>query len=260
MEGIIRVKNSSYGRYEELLLRRDGLKKEGYQLEIEYSRVFGELIIAVFQEQIKCVKKKKTIEFCQAAANHAKSVSQKELQKFVEKETRKLRDNLDEMIEDYENSKAATQITEADKVKIKQLYHKMAKQLHPDIHPMVAESEELKSLWQSMVIAYNCNDLKLLQELEVLVSKALESVTDGQVELDIPDIEYKIAELESEIQTIIETDPYQYRFLLRDKEAVEEKKRLLEDELKQYRDYGVQLDELLNGLLASGVSIIWEMN
>lgn len=49
-----------------------------------------------------------------------KNVSQKELQEFVEKETRKLRDNLDEMIDDYENSKAATQIAEADKVKIKE--------------------------------------------------------------------------------------------------------------------------------------------
>lgn len=260
MQELIKVKNSSYGRYEELLLRRDAVKKEGYQLEIEYARELGELIIAVFEEQIKCVKKKKTIEFCQAAANHGKTVNQAELQAFVEKETEKLRNNLDDMIQDYESSKAATQITEADKVKIKQLYHKMVKQIHPDINPMVAEFEELKSLWQRTVVAYNCNDLKLLQELEVLVGKALESVTDGQMEIEIPDIEDKIVELEKEIQTIMETDPYQYKFLLCDKDAVAEKKRSLEEELKQYKDYGEQLDELLKGLLSSGVFIIWEMN
>ena len=260
MQEIIKVKNSSYGRYEELLLRRDAIKKEGYQLEIGYAREFGELIIAVFEEQIKCVKKKKTIEFCQAAANRGKTVNQAELQSFVERETEKLKNNLDDMIQDYETSKAAIRITEADKIKIKQLYHKMVKQIHPDINPMVEDSEELKSIWQRTVIAYNCNDLKLLQELEVLMSKALESITNGQIEIEIPDIEDKIAELEKEIREIMETDPYQYKFLLGDKDAVAEKKQSLEEELKQYKDYGEQLDELLNGLLSNGVSITWEMN
>lgn len=110
------------------------------------------------------------------------------------------------------------------------------------------------------VIAYNCNDLKLLYELEVLVSKALDSLSGGQVEIEIPDIDEKIAELEKEIQIIMETDPYQYKFLLCDKEGVEEKKRTLQEELRQYKDYGEQLDEILNGLLSSGVSITWEMN
>ena len=117
------------------------------------------------------------------------------------------------------------------------------KHIHPNINPMVADSEELQSLWQRTVIAYNWNDLRLLEELEVLVGKALESVTDGKIEIEIPDIEEKISELEQEIQRIMETDPYQYKFLLGDKEAVEEKKRSLEEELKQYQDYGEQLDD-----------------
>lgn len=58
----------------------------------------------------------------------------------------------------------------------------------------------------------------------------------------------------------METDPYQYKFLLGDKEAVEEKKRSLEEELKQYQDYGEQLDGILNSLMMSGVTITWEMN
>ena len=78
--------------------------------------------------------------------------------------------------------------------------------------------------------------------------------------IEIPDIEEKISELEQEIQRIMETDPYQYKFLLGDKEAVEEKKRSLEEELKQYQDYGEQLDGILNSLMMSGVTITWEMN
>lgn len=54
----------------------------------------------------------------QAAANRGRSVNQTELREFVEKETEKLRDNLDHMIEDYESSKAARKITEADKTRL----------------------------------------------------------------------------------------------------------------------------------------------
>jgi hypothetical protein len=88
MEELVRVKNSSYERYEELILRRDNVCKESFVYEIEYTKVFGKLIVAVFEEQLNCVRKKKTIEFCQAAVNHGKDVEQKELQDFVEAQTK----------------------------------------------------------------------------------------------------------------------------------------------------------------------------
>jgi uncharacterized membrane protein len=59
---------------------------------------------------------------------------------------------------------------------------------------------------------------------------------------------------------IMETDPYQYKFLLDDSEAVESKKENLKTELKTYEDYSKQLDEVLEGLLGSGVKITWQMN
>ena len=60
---IIRVKNSAYSRYEELLLRRDELRKEAFQLERQYVRTFGDLILQVFEKKIECIRKNKTIEF-----------------------------------------------------------------------------------------------------------------------------------------------------------------------------------------------------
>ena len=88
--------------------------------------------------------------------------------------------------------------------------------------------------------------------------QALESVSLD--DLDIPDIEDKIAELESEIKTIMETDPYQYKFLLADSKAVEAKKEDLRAEMKTYEGYSKQLDEVLEGILGSGVKITWQMN
>ena len=69
MNEISRVKNVSYDRYEELLMRRDAVKKEAFLLERAYVREFGDLILEIFQLKLECIKKKKTIEFCQRADN-----------------------------------------------------------------------------------------------------------------------------------------------------------------------------------------------
>ena len=56
------------------------------------------------------------------------------------------------------------------------------------------------------------------------------------------------------------TDPYQYKYLLGDRKAVEEKKQSLRDELKEYEDYSSQLQEVLDGLVKKGVTFTWRMN
>ena len=101
----------------------------------------------------------------------------------------------------------------------------------------------------------------MLQELEVLAVKAVDRLNDGKpIEIEIPDIERKIADLEEEIRTLIETDPYQYKFLLADSDAVEAKKASLSQELKAFQEYGRHLDGILADYLSSGADIKWLMN
>ena len=49
-DAIIKVRNASYARYEELLLRRDAVRKSAFQYGQEYTRTFGELILKVFEK------------------------------------------------------------------------------------------------------------------------------------------------------------------------------------------------------------------
>lgn len=260
MDEIIRVKNVSYDRYEELLLRRDALRKEAFQYERAYVREFGDLILEIFQLKLECIRKKKTIEFCQAAANHGQPVDQEKLQKHLQEELEVFQKQLDFMIQDAESAKKVSQVTEVDLLKIKKTYHKMVKQLHPDVNPIVEKSEELQELWQRVVIAYNCNDLQLMQETEVLIAKVLEQVGSDIIDVEIPNIDEKIADLEAEIKKIRETDPYQYKFLLEDTDAVKAKKDSLSEEKKSYEEYSDQLEEILKGLVEIGVTITWRMN
>ena len=260
MDEIIKVKNTSYARYEELLMQRDNLKKEAFIMQRNYVAEFGDLILKVFEKKLECIRKKKTIEFAQAAANHGKTVDTDELQAYLQQEMAAFQEQLDAMIEDTKSAKERETITEHDLLKIKRVYHKLVKLIHPDINPMTNENEDLSDLWQRVQIAYNCNDLKDIEELELLVTTALEKMGVGTMEIEIPDIEDKIAEIEAEILRIRETDPYMYKFLLEDPDAVAEKNKSLNEELKSYEDYSVQLDEILNGLLKNGVTFTWRMN
>ena len=52
MSEIIRVHGVQYERYEELLLRKSALRKECFQLEREYTRVFGEDTVSLISTPI----------------------------------------------------------------------------------------------------------------------------------------------------------------------------------------------------------------
>ena len=136
----------------------------------------------------------------------------------------------------------------------------MVKKIHPDINPLTNTNEEMKGLWQRLVIAYECNELKELKETEVLINALMAKLAMGVMEIEIPDIEVKIAELEEEIERIMNTDPYQYRYLLEDEAAVAEKKKALQEELKECEEYSNRLEEMLNSVLGYGMTFTFRMN
>lgn len=259
-DAIIKVKNSSYARYEELLLRRDDVKKRAFQYGAEYTRTFGELILAVFEKKIECIRKKKTVEYCQTFKNHGKNVDQAGLQDYLKKQLAEYEERLKAMIEENEAAKSTGDVTEAELLQIKRIYRRLVKKIHPDINPLTNTNEDLKGLWQRLVIAYDCNDLKEMKETEVLINALMTKLDLGVMEVEIPDIEAKIKELEEEIEKIMNTDPYQYIYLLEDKTAVAEKKKELEDELKEYEEYSNKLEEMLNDLLGYGMTFTFRMN
>ncbi len=258
MSEIINTGDSAYDRYEELLMRKSALAKECLLLEQEYTRIFGEAILTLCRLQIECARKKKTIEFCQASLNRGEEPDEAALQEFIRRETRALQSHFRKMAEEYKSAKEVGMISEADLVKIRKIYRRTAKLLHPDLHPEVAESEELQELWNQVSAAYACNDLKALEELEVLAAAALADRNGVEWKVEVPDLEDRIAELEKEIAGIMDRDPYQYKFLLQDPNAVEEKQQSLREEIELYRDYSARLDKMLAEVLPPGMIIIWD--
>ena len=257
---IIKIRNADYDRYEELLMQRDQLRKEADIYHGLYVRKFGDLHLRVFDKQIDCIRKKKMIGYYQLAINRGNAIDQVLTDALIHEEMENYRKRLQTMIEENDAAKKMSEVTSVTVLKIKRLYRKLAKQLHPDINPKTGEIPELMELWNMITTAYNTNSLKDMEEAEVLVNKALERIGMGCMEIEIPNLEAKMEEAEADIKRIRETDPYQYKYLLDDQEAVEERKRELKAKFEEYSEYEKQLDAVIDHILNSGVKIIWKMN
>lgn len=254
---IIYKQDGRYSEYEDLLLERDRYRKEAELYLKEYIRIFGDLITAVFKQKIVCIERKKMLSYCMMYFNRGESVDLKEMQVKINQEMNEYQKQLDAMIENNEICKQMKQIPEIDIIRIKQIYRSIAKKLHPDLNPLTQENEELLELWRRNITAYQCNDLKELEEIEVLVEQALAALGKGKTIISIPDIDDKIKKLYEEIQRIKTTDPYMYKYLLEAPVMVNEKKHQLDDELKEYKDYAAQLDDELKRFILNGGTFQW---
>ena len=245
---LIKIALGDYPRYEELLLRKDKLEKEAYYWYDEYIRVFGKYLIDLFEAKVECIRVKKLIALAQAQINKGLTPDMTEINGIVKEQMLSYYEELDNLVKEHENSKKAESIPAHEAMRIKKIYREIAKTLHPDINPATAKDPALQDLWNRVVIAYKCNHLDEIEELQVLVNKALDERGIDVSKIVIPDIQEKILALEETINKIITTDPYNYKFLLEDNEETEQRIRDLEDEIKQYNDYKEQLEVMLRAI------------
>ncbi len=245
MTELIKVKNASYILYEELLLKKENLKKEGHQYYIQYLQVFGSLMTESFRLRIECIRKKKMITFCRKCLNHGMAINSAEMDRYIAAEMSSYEDQLKQIISDTKAASEARMLSNENIRKIKEIYYRLARRIHPDMRPEFADDRRLTDYWNRIVIAYQNNMLSELQDLEVLVNSCLNE-TDGSDELYIEDIDDKIEKLEKETEQIISSKPYTYKFLLEDENQTEQKRKDMQKEIDEYEQYSQDLDDVLN--------------
>ena len=245
MTELIKVKNASYILYEELLLKRENLRKEGTQFYITYLQVFGELLTESFRKKVECIRKKKMIAYCQRCLNQGKDINSLDLHQFIDAEMKSYEAQLKQMVREAKDAAEARSISDEDVRTIKEIYYRLARKIHPDMRPEYADDMQIMDYWNRIVIAYHNNQLKELEELEVLVNTCLAAKQGRNETLHIENVETKIKSLEQEIDRIVSTAPYTYRFLLEDNRQKEAKKEELQQEIKEYEQYAKELDDVL---------------
>ena len=167
-DDIIRIDNSedSLARYEELLLRRDTLRKQAEQYQISYLREFGDLIVESFTLRVECIRKKKIIAYCQQRVNPGKSIDGAQLDRYIEREMDAYQSDLNDIVRRNKAVRESTTISEYDAYRIKKMYRGLAKLIHPDLHPELEADPRIREFWHSIVLAYEYNQLKDMEELD----------------------------------------------------------------------------------------------
>ena len=138
--------------------------------------------------------------------------------------------------------------------KIKRLYRKIVKRLHPDVHPNPTEHE--KDMLNQAMKAFQEGDLARLEKIwdELSGMDAPEDVFD-----DTPEGRRKLRELfeklkirlqllELEIEHIKEDFPYKLKPFLEDPVAVEEVRRGIQSKIDHVREMNRQLEAFINEL------------
>ena len=245
MTELIKVKNTSYILYEELLLKRENLKKEGEQFYISYLQIFGELMTESFQKKIECIRKKKMIAYCQRCMNQGKDINSMDLNRFIQDEMESYEEELKLMTENAKAAAKAKDLSAEQILMIKDLYYRLARRIHPDMHPELADDKNVQDYWNQIVIAYQHNQLSELEELEVMVNAYLEKKHSNTDEIVIVDVEDKTKRIEREIEHIISVKPYTYRFILEDEKKREEQKAAFQKDIDEYSQYSLELDDVL---------------
>lgn len=248
---IIRVTNGDYDRYEELLLQRDQLEKDAFEYQQRYTREFGDLTVESFQLKVDCIALKKSIAFCIAAKNRGVEPDAAKLNQYLASQMAAYRNQLEEMISERDAAQKGKPISFYELGEIKKIYRRIAKLLHPDISTLTEDYPELKELFGRVMIAYHCNDLQELRELEVLINKVLSDNGVESMNVVIPDIAQRIIDLENEIEQILTNEPYIYKELFKDAFRVQSKKEAYEKEIAEYEIYKAQLEVQLNTLMGS---------
>ena len=238
-------------QYENLILRRDRLEKEAEQYRMAYFREFGELITDAFQTRIDCIALKKSIGFCQAKLNAGEEIDPISMQEYIDKSMLAYRGQMEDLLSLTEAGKSLTPISVLEAEDIRRIYRRIAKKLHPDICPLTEEEPELMELFQKALSAYRRNDLKALREAETLINRFLKEHGEEPEPVEIEDLPEKIEDLEAEITQIIGTEPYTYKTLLEDPEAIEKKRAELEAEKDEYQAYKKVLQAHLESLLTA---------
>lgn len=250
---VYKITDNELERYMKLIIRRDNLQAEASQWEMKYIIEFGESMCKLFELKVECIRLRKQIHFCQLKRNHGLDIDPEEMRICIERAMAGYEDQLEELREQYNYAQESEPLTHVEVQEIKSIYRRIAKRIHPDVHPETMEDEILRDLWGMTAVSYRARDLEALQTLEIRVRKRiveLGGIDEEDVEID--DLEEKIEQVESEIEKIITTDPYQYSvFLIRD-DLVTQRHEDLEEEILQYQKHSIDLQTILENLLSGG--------
>lgn len=249
LKGKLKILNEEYIKLYEKL---EDLKKEKEYLESMYMCKLGALIFLRFENEIKYRKLKKKLTLMIAAMNKNEKIDHMKIEKILEKDLVEYYKDLDELRNNLNNSRRFLELptlTIDEIKKVKEIFRKLAKILHPDINKDL--NTEMMELWLRVKEAYENNDLALLIIFEGIVNKSeiKEDVKISYVEENITVLKLKINELKILIDEEENDFPLNIRDDIDDETYIKGKKQELTYEIHEYDRIIEELENKINAIL-----------
>lgn len=238
-----------------LLLERDELQFVICKnIETEYMLKLGSIEYKAYEAQCAALRLKRKIELIQAKKNRQEKVIISAIEETLDTEFAEYQKQLDEQInkmnDALKRSKAEV-LSDEDNKKLKKLYRKIVKALHPDINPDVSETQV--NLFDNAVQAYKNGDLNTLRIIGEMVgnSPLPEQHKDALTQLNEEKerLQNLLKAIRDSIEQIKSEYPYTMKEIIENEEQTEQKKKELENILSQYNElisiYKAKIEEMI---------------
>lgn len=238
-----------------LLLERDELQFVICKnIETEYMLKLGSIEYKAYEAQCAALRLKRKIELIQAKKNRQEKVIVSAIEETLDSEfaeyQKQLNEQIDKMNDALKRSKAEV-LSDEDNKKLKKLYRKIVKALHPDINPDVSETQV--NLFDNAVQAYKNGDLNTLRIIGEMVGNnpLPEQHKDAMTQLveEKERLQNLLKAIRDSIEQIKSEYPYTMKEIIEDEEQTEQKKKELENILSQYNElisiYKAKIEELI---------------
>ena len=223
-------------------------------IETEYMLKLGSIEYKAYEAQCAALRLKRKIELIQAKKNRQEKVIISAIEETLDTEfaeyQKKLDEQIDKMNDALKRSKAEV-LSDEDNKKLKKLYRKIVKALHPDINPDVSETQV--NLFDNAVQAYKNGDLNTLRIIGEMVgnSPLPEQHKDAMTQLveERERLQGLLKSIRESIDNIKSEYPYTMKEIIEDEEQTEQKKKELENILSQYNElisiYKAKIEEMI---------------
>lgn len=238
-----------------LLLERDELQFVICKnIETEYMLKLGSIEYKAYEAQCAALRLKRKIELIQVKKNRQEKVIISAIEETLDTEfaeyQKRLDEQIDKMNDALKRSKAEV-LSDEDSKKLKKLYRKIVKALHPDINPDVSEAQV--QLFDNAVQAYKNGDLNTLRIIGEMVgnSPLPEQHKDALTQLNEEKerLQHLLKAIRDSIEQIKSEFPYTMKEIIEDEEQTEQKKKELENILSQYNElisiYKAKIEEMI---------------
>lgn len=236
-------------KYLKLYEEMEDLNKEKEVLESLYMSKLGALIFLKFENEIEYRKLKKKLNLIIKSKNKNEKIDINNIDNILKKELESFYKELETIRERMKISKMYLEspfLSDEEVKKIKDIYRKLAKKLHPDINRNLNEKEI--DLWNKVKEAYENNDLISLIVLDGVINdiEIKEDTSISNIEENIEKIKDKIEKLKVINKEALNEFPLNLREVINDHNFIENKKEELNKEIKIYKEKISELNKLIN--------------